>query len=139
MKRNCKIKLEKDNDVESKVSTEDEQWTKCFMTQVTSTSTLATRSLEIEWIIDSSCGLHITEDEEQVSHIRHHEEKDIIVNADNTLYYVHVLLTSSFYVEKTSNNDNAYLWHSILDHVNMAKLKLMVQKELVKRPSKVDY
>lgn len=45
---------------------------------------------------------------------------------------MYVLLDSRFYVEKMSNNDIACLWHRILGHVNMTKLKLRVHKELVK-------
>ena len=44
---------------------------------------------------------------------------------------LYVLLASSSYVEKMSCNDNVSVWHARLGHVNMEKLKVMVQKKLV--------
>ncbi|KAM1031938.1 hypothetical protein ACFX2I_035575 [Malus domestica] len=42
-----------------------------------------------------------------------------------------VLSASSSYIDKVSCNENASLWHARLGHVNMEKLKVMVQKNLV--------
>lgn len=43
-----------------------------------------------------------------------------------------VLPASSSYIDKVSCNENPSLWHSILGHVKFDKLKVMVQKNLVK-------
>ncbi|KAL8094980.1 hypothetical protein AgCh_036473 [Apium graveolens] len=46
----------------------------------------------------------------------------------NALY---VLSASTSYVEKLSNCENASLWYERLGHINMNKLKVMVEKKLV--------
>ena len=42
-----------------------------------------------------------------------------------------ILFASTSYVNKISRNDNAQLWHARLGHLNMDKLKFIVQKNLV--------
>lgn len=42
-----------------------------------------------------------------------------------------VLSASSSYIDKVSCNENASLWHARLGHVNIDKLKVVVQKTLV--------
>ncbi|KAG6466920.1 hypothetical protein ZIOFF_075291 [Zingiber officinale] len=42
-----------------------------------------------------------------------------------------VLSASNSYIEKMSSNDNSSLWHARLGHLNMTKLKVMIQRKLV--------
>ena len=44
---------------------------------------------------------------------------------------LYVLSASNSYMKKTSSNDNTSIWHARLGHLNMDKLKVMVQKNLV--------
>ncbi|GKV52289.1 hypothetical protein SLEP1_g58877 [Rubroshorea leprosula] len=69
-----------------------------------------------------------------VKFLRNIEElKADVVHVGKRTDDVYVLSTSTSFVEKLSGHDNASIWHACLGHLNMNKLRVMVQKELVKR------
>ncbi|GKU96119.1 hypothetical protein SLEP1_g9388 [Rubroshorea leprosula] len=68
-----------------------------------------------------------------VKFLRNIEElKADVVHVGKRTDDVYVLSISTSFVEKLSGHDNASIWHARLGHLNMNKLRVMVQKELVK-------
>ncbi|WZZ86518.1 hypothetical protein YC2023_115097 [Brassica napus] len=59
------------------------------------------------------------------------ELKADVVHTGARVKELYVLSASHAYVEKMSTNDNASIWHARLGHINMTKLKVMVNKDLV--------
>ena len=54
-----------------------------------------------------------------------------VVHTGKRVKDLFILSASTSYVDKMSTNDNASLWHARLGHLNMYKLKVMVNKKLV--------
>lgn len=54
-----------------------------------------------------------------------------VIHTGKRVNDLYVLSASTSYVEKLSNTENASLWHARLGHINMNKLKVMVEKKLV--------
>ena len=54
-----------------------------------------------------------------------------VVHTGKRVKDLFVLSASTSYVDKMSTNDNASLWHARLGHLNMDKLKVMINKNLV--------
>ncbi|KAI4357476.1 hypothetical protein L6164_001424 [Bauhinia variegata] len=52
------------------------------------TSNPASIDFENDWIVDSSCGHHVTGDASKFSSLHSYQGKDAIVTADNTVHYV---------------------------------------------------
>ncbi|KAG7551025.1 Zinc finger CCHC-type [Arabidopsis thaliana x Arabidopsis arenosa] len=59
------------------------------------------------------------------------ELKADVVHTGARVKDLYVLSASNSYVEKMSTNDNVFIWHARLGHINMTKLKVMVNKDLV--------
>ncbi|CAA7020014.1 unnamed protein product [Microthlaspi erraticum] len=59
------------------------------------------------------------------------ELKADVVHTGARVKDLYVLSASNSYIEKMSTNDNAFIWHARLGHINMTKLKAMVNKDLV--------
>ncbi|KAK4837504.1 hypothetical protein QYF36_005996 [Acer negundo] len=55
-----------------------------------------------------------------------------VVHSRKRVKDLFVLFASNSYVQKMSSNDNTSVWHARLGHLHMNKLKVMVQKSLVK-------
>ncbi|KAI9161113.1 hypothetical protein LWI28_014512 [Acer negundo] len=55
-----------------------------------------------------------------------------VVHSGKRVKDLFVLFASNSYVQKMSSNDNTSVWHARLGHLHMNKLKVMVQKSLVK-------
>ena len=53
------------------------------------------------------------------------ELKADVIHTSKRVKNLFVLLASDSYIEKMSNNDNSHLWHAILGHLNLDKLKVM--------------
>lgn len=51
---------------------------------------------------------------------------------DRKLESIYVMSTESAYIDKTYRNDTANLWHTRLGHVSYHKLKMMVEKSMVR-------
>ncbi|KAG6492870.1 hypothetical protein ZIOFF_047838 [Zingiber officinale] len=59
------------------------------------------------------------------------EIKADVVHTGTRVNDLFVLSASNSYIEKMSSNDNSSLWHARLGHLNMTKLKVMIQRKLV--------
>ncbi|KAG6532973.1 hypothetical protein ZIOFF_006833 [Zingiber officinale] len=201
-------------DVDKKLEKEDD-WKNCFLTDIVDTqrgtclvakeTSHTKHPTNNEWIVDSSCGHHLTGDESTFSCSQLHDSGKGIITADNTIHKIQkegtvvidnnrgesitlnsvyhvpgiqknlfsvanavdagnfvlfgprdvkflrnvkeikadvvhtgtrvndlfVLSASNSYIEKMSSNDNSSLWHARLGHLNMTKLKVMIQRKLV--------
>ncbi|KAL1209790.1 Retrovirus-related Pol polyprotein from transposon RE1 [Cardamine amara subsp. amara] len=73
---------------ESKDHTEDEEWGKCFTVEAASLGTSNPMKVENNWIVDSGCSHHITGDEKLFSSLQHHDGKEAIITADNSIHHV---------------------------------------------------
>ncbi|KAG6478904.1 hypothetical protein ZIOFF_062351 [Zingiber officinale] len=59
------------------------------------------------------------------------EIKTDVVHTSTRVNDLFVLSASNSYIEKMSSNDNSSLWHARLGHLNMTKLKVMIQRKLI--------
>ncbi|KAG6470766.1 hypothetical protein ZIOFF_071844 [Zingiber officinale] len=59
------------------------------------------------------------------------EIKADVVHTGTRVNDLFVLSASNSYIEKMSSNDNSSLWNARLGHLNMTKLKVMIQRKLI--------
>ncbi|KAF7817945.1 Retrovirus-related Pol polyprotein from transposon TNT 1-94 [Senna tora] len=95
-----------------------------------------------DWIIDSGCSNHMTGDRGKLSAVEEYKGSRVVVTANNSrLPIAHVGSTTvvprysseqEAYVDKTRKNETADLWHARLGHVGYHKLKVMINKQMLK-------
>uniref|UniRef100_A0A2N9FFS6 CCHC-type domain-containing protein n=1 Tax=Fagus sylvatica TaxID=28930 RepID=A0A2N9FFS6_FAGSY len=110
-----------------------------------------------DWIVDSGCSNHMTGDKEKLQNMSKYKVaqladsgnwvlfgpkdvkvyKEIVVIGTPTMEgqrmeSVYVMSAESAYVDKTRKNETVDLWHARLGHVSYHKLKVMMNKSLVK-------
>ncbi|KAG6500760.1 hypothetical protein ZIOFF_040613 [Zingiber officinale] len=135
---------------------EDSQWVPCLMAEGSLNEKNSTNK---EWIVDFGCGHHITGDESILSRIQKNffsvantvdagnfvlfgprdvkflrnvkEIKADVVHTGTRVKDLFVLSTSNSYIEKMRSNDTSFLWHARLGHINMTKMRAIIQKKLV--------
>ena len=84
--RFCQVKLRESN-VADKIE-EEEDWGKCFVAETKFVDALASMNFEDDWIVDSSCGHHLTGDQSKFSSLQEYNGNEAIVTVDNTVHQV---------------------------------------------------
>ena len=74
IKRFCRAKLQKSNVADKIV--EEEDWGKCFVAETKYVDALASINFENDWIVDSSCGHHLREDQSKFSSPRKYDRNE---------------------------------------------------------------
>ncbi|KAF7836005.1 Retrovirus-related Pol polyprotein from transposon TNT 1-94 [Senna tora] len=113
-----------------------------------------------DWIIDSGCSNHMTGDRGKLSAVEEYKGSRVVVTANNSrlpiahvgsttvvpdivrssapimegrrVESVYVMSAQEAYVDKTRKNETADLWHARLGHVGYHKLKVMMNKQMLK-------
>ncbi|KAK0602919.1 hypothetical protein LWI29_038265 [Acer saccharum] len=86
---NCCVKLNEGNLAEKgEPSHDSEDWGNCFLVKNTTVNAMASINFEKDWIIDSGCGHHLTEDESNLLSFKKYTGNHAIVTADNRVHPV---------------------------------------------------
>ncbi|KAF2297024.1 hypothetical protein GH714_014926 [Hevea brasiliensis] len=121
------LKSEEEWDVEALFAAEDDE-----IAPMATTSNLI--DYEKYWIVDSGCLNHMTD-------VKVYHDLEIIkepVMKGWRLESVYVMTVETTYVDKTTKNETADLWHMWLGDINYSKLDLMMKRSMLKGLSQLE-
>ncbi|KAK3001833.1 hypothetical protein RJ639_022241 [Escallonia herrerae] len=156
IKKNCRVKLSKANVACTNEGDDQLKWDHCFTVEaieqkLTQAFVNYADNKKEEWIIDSGCSHHVTGNDTLFLEVHEHHGDRVIVTANSThpvakegvvtidvandisnvklhdVYHV----PGEAYVKKTSQTDNAAIWHARLGHVGYQLLQQISSKKLV--------
>jgi len=94
IKRFCRTK-ESNMAQTEKVVEGEEDWGKCFVAETRAIDAMTSINFERDWIVDSGCGHHLTEnDESKFFDFHKYNGRDVIVTTNNTVHHDHCICES---------------------------------------------
>ncbi|KAG6468104.1 hypothetical protein ZIOFF_072672 [Zingiber officinale] len=123
IKRNCRVKLKSGNyaDVaEKREEQKEEDWSHWIQKNLFSVANAV------------DAGNFVLFGPRDVKFLRNIKEiKADVVHTGTRVKDLFVLSASNSYIEKMRSNDTSSLWHARLGHINMTKMRAIIQKKLV--------